>query len=168
MIHHGISVPDVPSPPAPPEPVVPDRRLAIDAYVPAARSAMCALDAVVRKFTVPTGLAELVRLRVSQVNGCAFSVDVHSRDALAHEETERRILALPVWREAPFFTVQERAALDLAEAMTRLADRPVSDQVFDAAAAVFTPQALAELIWVIAVANAWHRISATSRAWRLV
>src|SRR5262249_9080714 len=130
--------------------------------------AMCALDAVVRKFALPAGLAELVRLRVSQLNGCAFSVDVHSRDALARDETERRVLALPVWREAPFFTEQERAALELAEAMTRLADGPGPDQTFDAAAAVFTPQALAELIWVIAVANAWHRIGATTRAWRLV
>jgi AhpD family alkylhydroperoxidase len=142
--------------------------LAIDEYVPAAHSAMRALDAVVRKFNFPVGLAELVRLRTSQINGCALFVDVHGRDALAHEETERRVLALPAWREAPFFTAQERAALDLAEAMTRLSDRPVPDQTFDAAAAEFTPDALAELIWVIAVANAWHRIGATTRAWCLV
>lgn len=129
---------------------------------------MHALDAVVRKFAFPAGLAELVRLRAAQLNGCAFSVDVHSRDALAHEETERRVLALPVWRETPFFTARERAALDLAEAMTRLADRPVTDEVFDAAAAVFTEQELAELIWVIAVANMWHRIGSTTRAWCLV
>lgn len=155
------------SQPAAPERVVPVRRLAVDEHVPAALSAMRTLDAVVRKFALPAGLAELVRLRAAQLNGSAFCVDVHSRDALAHEETERRVLALPVWRETPFFTEQERAALDLAEAMTRLADRPVPDQIFDAAAAVFTPQALAELIWVIAVANTWHRIDATTRAWCL-
>lgn len=168
MIQPQFSVAEVSSPPAQPDRVVPARRLAIDAYVPAARSAMCALDAVVRKFAFPAGLAELVRLRVSQLNGCAFSVDAYSRDALVHEETERRVLALPVWREAPFFTERERAALDLAEAMTRLADRPVPDRTFDAAAAVFTPQELAELIWLIAVANAWHRVAATTRAWQLV
>jgi AhpD family alkylhydroperoxidase len=154
--------------PAQPERIAPERRLAIDAYAPAARTAMRALEGVVRKFALPAGLAELVRLRASQLNGCAYCVDVHSRDALAHEETERRVLALPVWREAPFFTAKERAALDLAEAMTRLADRPVSDQTFDAAAAAFTPQELAELIWVIAVANTWHRICATTRAWGVV
>lgn len=147
------------------ERIVPGRRLDIDSYVPAARRAMQAVDAVVRRFAFPAGLAELVRLRAAQLNGCAYSVDVHSRDALAHEETERRILAVPVWREAPLFTEQERTALDLTEAMTRLADRPVPDETFDAAAAVFSPQALAELIWVVAVANAWHRIDATTRAW---
>jgi AhpD family alkylhydroperoxidase len=147
--------------------VVPARRLPIDAYVPAARRAMQAVDAVVRRFSLSTGLAELVRLRAAQLNGCAFSVDVHSRDALAQGETERRVLAMPVWRETPFFTAAERAALELTEAMTRLADRPVSDETFGAAAALFTPQALAELIWVVAVANTWHRIGATTRAWPL-
>ena len=151
----------------PPDPVVPACRLAIDHYVPAAGNAMRAVDAVVRRFAMPAGLADLVRLRAAQLNGCAFSVDAHSRDALAHEETERRVLALPVWRETPFFTAEERAALDLAETMTRLAERPVPDASFDAAAAVFSAQTLAELIWVIAVANAWQRIGATTRVWRL-
>jgi AhpD family alkylhydroperoxidase len=157
----------VSSPSLPPEHVVPGCRLAIDHYVPAAHNAMRAVDAAVRRFALSAGLAELVRLRAAQLNGCAFSVDASGRDALAHEETERRVLALPVWRESPFFTVQERAALDLAEAMTRLADRPVPDHTFDAAAAVFAPETLAELIWVIAVANAWHRVGATTRVWRL-
>jgi AhpD family alkylhydroperoxidase len=155
------------SSPLPPDPLVATCRLAIDRYVPAAHNAMRAVDAVVRRFAMPVGLAELVRLRTAQLNGCAFSVDAHSRDALAHEETERRVLALPVWRETPFFTAEERAALDLAETMTRLAERPVPDESFDAAAAVFSSQTLAELIWVIAVANAWQRIGATTRVWRL-
>jgi AhpD family alkylhydroperoxidase len=150
-----------------PERVVPARRLAIDEHAPAARNAMRALDAAIRRFGLPAGLAELVRLRAAQLNGCAYSVDAHSRDALVHEETERRVLAVPVWRAAPFFTARERAALEITEAMTRLADGPVPDQTFDTAAAVFGPEQLAELIWVIAVANAWHRISATTRAWRL-
>ena len=78
------------------ERVLPDRRLPIDAEVPAARRALEALDAVVHRSQLEPGLRELVRLRASQINGCAFSVDVHSRDALVHEETERRIFAVPV------------------------------------------------------------------------
>ena len=147
--------------------VVPARRLAVDALVPAARRALDALDAAVSRTTIEPGLLDLVRLRASQINGCAFCVDVHSRDALVHEDTERRVFAVPVWRETPFFTARERAALELTEAMTRLADHPVPDQTFDHAATQFTTQELAELVWVIAVVNTWNRLGATTRAWRL-
>ncbi len=148
-------------------PVAPARRLDLDAEVPAANRALEALDAVVHRSHLEPGLRELVRLRASQINGCAYSVDVHSRDALAHEETERRIFAVPVWRETPFFSPRERAALDLAEAITRLADRPVPDETFARAAAHFTRRELAELIWLIAVVNTWNRLGATTRAWSL-
>ena len=147
--------------------MVPDRRLAVDALVPAARRALDALDAAAARTTIEPGLLELVRLRASQINGCAFCVDVHSRDALVHADTERRVFAVPVWRETPFFTARERAALELTEAMTRLADHPVSDATFDRAATQFTTQELAELVWVIAVVNTWNRLGATTRAWRL-
>lgn len=150
-----------------PDRVVPGRRLAVDAEVPAARKALEALETIVHKSSLEPELRELVRLRASQLNGCGFCVDVHSRDAMAHEETERRIFALPVWRETPFFTARERAALELAEAMTRLADGPVTDEVYDRAAAHFTRHELAELIWVVTVVNAWNRLDATTRAWRL-
>jgi AhpD family alkylhydroperoxidase len=149
------------------DPVVPARRLALDTLLPAARRALEALDAVVRKSEIEAGLLELVRLRASQLNGCAFCVDVHSRDALVHEDTERRIFAVPVWREAAFFTARERAALELTEAMTRLADEPVTDDTFDRVAMQFTTQELAQLIWAIAVVNTWNRLEATTRAWRL-
>ena len=145
--------------------VVPERRLPIDTEVPAANRALEALDAVVHRSHLEPGLRELVRLRASQINGCAFSVDVHSRDALAHEETERRIFAVPVWRETPFFSARERAALELTEAMTRLADHPVPDETFARAADHFTRRELAELIWLIAVTNTWNRLGATTRAW---
>ncbi|HZC73212.1 MAG TPA: carboxymuconolactone decarboxylase family protein [Jatrophihabitans sp.] len=147
--------------------VVPLRRLALDAEFPAARKALDALEAIVHKTDLEPSLRELVRLRVSQLNGCAFCVDVHSRDAMGHGETERRIFAVPVWRETPFFSARERAALELAEAMTRLADRGVPDETFERAAEVFTRHELAELIWVITVVNAWNRLGATTRAWPL-
>jgi AhpD family alkylhydroperoxidase len=149
------------------EPVVPQRRLALDALLPAARRALEALDTVLHKSAIEPSVLELVRLRASQLNGCAFCVDVHSRDALVHEDTERRIFAVPVWREAPFFTARERAALELTEAMTALAGQPVSDDTFDRVATQFTTHELAELIWAIAVVNTWNRLEAPTRAWRL-
>jgi AhpD family alkylhydroperoxidase len=147
--------------------VVPPSRLPVEKLVPAASRALTALDNAVRKTKLERGLLELVRLRASQINGCAYCVDMHSRDALAAGETERRVLALPVWRETPFFTARQRVALELTEAMTRLADHPVSDEVIDHAAAHFPERQLAELIWVITVINAWTRLGATARPWAL-
>jgi len=147
--------------------VVPPIRLRVEKLVPAASRALTALDDAVRKTELERGLLELVRLRAAQINGCAYCVDMHSRDALAAGETERRVLALPVWRETPFFTARQRAALELTEAMTRLADHPVSDEIVDGAAAHFSERELAELIWVITVINAWTRLGATARPWAL-
>ena len=129
--------------------VVPPTRLAVEKLAPAASRALNALDEAVRKTSIEPGLLDLVRLRASQINGCAYCVDMHSRDALAVGETERRVFALPVWRETPFFTARQRAALELAEAMTRLADCPVPDEIVDHAASQFSERELAELIWTI-------------------
>ncbi|GAA2072888.1 carboxymuconolactone decarboxylase family protein [Actinomadura alba] len=147
--------------------VVPAVRLAVDKLAPHLDKAMNALDAASRDTRLETSLLELVRTRASQINGCAYCVDLHNRDARKAGEDERRLLALPVWRDAPFFTVRERAALELAEAMTRLSDGPVTDEVFAAAAAEFTEVELAELIWTITVINAWNRLGATARPWEL-
>lgn len=146
------------------EPVV---RLAVDSLAPHIYKAMNALDAASRKTRLEAPLLELVRIRASQLNGCAYCVDLHNRDARAGGETERRLYAIPVWREVPFFTARERAALALTEAATRLTDGPVSDEVFAAAAGEFDETELAELIWTIAVINAWNRLGATARSWPL-
>ncbi|HEX4016718.1 MAG TPA: carboxymuconolactone decarboxylase family protein [Frankiaceae bacterium] len=147
---------------------VPAKRLAVDSLAPAATKALNALDAAVRRSTIEPGLLDLVRLRASQINGCAYCVDVHSRDALAAGQTERRLLTFATWRETPLFTNRERAVLELTEAITRLADHPVSDEVFDAAALHFSEAELAQLIWVIAVINTWNRLGAVARPWSLV
>jgi AhpD family alkylhydroperoxidase len=148
--------------------VVPPLRLAVDKLAPAASRALNRLDEASRRTSIEPGLLDLVRLRASQINGCAYCVDVHSRDALAAGETERRVFAIGVWHETPFFTERQRAALELTEAMTRLADHPVSDEALDRAAAQFSEAELAELIWVITVINAWNRLGATARPWPLV
>jgi AhpD family alkylhydroperoxidase len=141
------------------------KRLAVDKLAPHINKAMNALDYASRKVSLDPALLELVRLRASQLNGCAYCVDLHSGDARKGGETERRLYALPAWREMPFFTARERAALGLTEAATRLTDGPVSDAVFDEAAAHFTEVELAELLWTITVINAWNRLGATARPW---
>lgn len=142
-------------------------RSAVDELAPQINKAMNALEAASRKSRIEAPLLELVRARASQLNGCAYCVDMHSADARTGGETERRLYALPVWRDTPFFTVRERAALALTEAATRLTEAPVSDEVFAAAAEQFDEVELAELIWVIAIINAWNRLGATAHAWPL-
>ena len=140
-------------------------RLDVDSLAPHISKAMLALDGASRKVSLAPALLELVRLRASQLNGCAYCVDLHSTDARKGGESERRLYALPAWREAPFFTARERAALALTEAATRLTDGPVSDAVYGEAAAHFTELELAELLWTITVINAWNRLGATARPW---
>jgi AhpD family alkylhydroperoxidase len=140
-------------------------RLAALALAPHINEAMEALDAASRKTQLEASLLELVKARASQINGCGYCVLLHSGDARKAGETERRVYALPVWRETLLFTERERAALELTEAVTRLADSEITDELFDRVAAHFTEPELAELLWTIAVINAWNRIGATARPW---
>ena len=140
-------------------------RLAADRLAPHMNRAMSSFDAAARRTSLEASLLELVRLRASQINGCAYCVDTHSRDAREAGETGRRLYAVAVWRETSVFSERERAALALTEAMTRLSDGPVSDEVFDSAAKQFTDVELAELVWSITVINAWNRVAVTTRAW---
>ncbi|HEX6196650.1 MAG TPA: carboxymuconolactone decarboxylase family protein [Jiangellaceae bacterium] len=147
--------------------IFPAVRVAVDELAPHIAEAMEALDAASRKNQLEPALLELVRIRASQINGCAYCVDMHNRDARAAGESERRLYALPVWRETPLFTARERAALELTEAVTRLADNTVRDELFDGVAEHFTDVELAELIWTIAVINTWNRLGATAHPWPL-
>jgi AhpD family alkylhydroperoxidase len=154
-------------PPASSAPVIPPVRLAADELAPKISKAMNTLEAASRHISLEPALTELVRARASQLNGCAYCVDMHTRDALKAGESQQRLFALPVWRETPFFTARERAALELTEAGTRLTDGPVPEEVFAQAAAEFTETELAELIWTITVINAWNRLGAIARPWAL-
>jgi AhpD family alkylhydroperoxidase len=142
-------------------------RLAVDKLAPHINRAMNALDKAVHEVSLETSLVELVKARASQLNGCAYCVDMHTRNAAEAGESHRRLHSLAVWQEAPFFNARERAALALTEAATKLTDGLVSDDVFAAASAEFTEVELAELIWVITVINAWNRLGATARPWPL-
>ena len=110
-------------------------------------------------------LRELVRIRASQINGCAYCIDMHTRDARAVGETEQRLYALPAWRETPFFTGRERAALAFTESVTLLADGHVPATAYDAVAAEFSPDEVAALVSLIVTINAWNAISVSTRAW---
>ncbi len=110
-------------------------------------------------------LRELVRIRASQLNGCAFCIDMHTKDARAAGETEQRIYALSAWRETPFFTSRERAALALTESMTLMPQTHVPDADFDRAAAEYGEDELAALVSLIVTINAWNGIGVSTRAW---
>ena len=133
--------------------------------VPGALAALQRLGAVVRHAGLPESTLYLIELRASQINGCAVCADMHSRELKAAGESDQRIFTLATWRETPYFTDAERAALALTEAATRLADRPdpVSDDVWEDAARHYDEPQLAALVIAIATINAFNRINATTR-----
>ncbi|HEY1833318.1 MAG TPA: carboxymuconolactone decarboxylase family protein [Solirubrobacteraceae bacterium] len=133
--------------------------------VPGAMKAFQALGAAARQGGVPAITHYLVELRASQINGCAVCVDMHSRELKAAGEPDERIHTVATWREAPYFTDAERAALALTEAATRLADRAdaVPDEVWEEAARHFDEPQLAALVVSIAAINAWNRVNAATR-----
>ncbi len=133
--------------------------------VPNAMQAILALGKSAKEGGVPARTLDLVYLRASQINGCSVCVDMHARDAKKAGETDERLFAVAAWREAPYFTEAERAALALTEAVTRLSDRPdpVPDEVWNEAARHYDEPALAALIIAIAVINVWNRLNVTTR-----
>jgi AhpD family alkylhydroperoxidase len=124
----------------------------------AARTAYRAMVAFDDAIEFDPPLRELVKIRASQLNGCAYCLDMHTRDAREGGEDERRLATLAGWRESPFFTNRERAAFALTDAVTRLGDHGVSDEVWAEAATHFDEAELAQLLWAIAAINAWNRI----------
>jgi len=133
--------------------------------IPDAGQAIGALLAALRSAGLPEATGNLVHLRVSQINGCSACLDGGARTAQKAGEPAERLFAVAAWREAPYFTDAERAALALAEAVTRLSDRPdpVPDEIWDEAARHYTKQELAALVLWIATANLFNRLNATTR-----
>jgi AhpD family alkylhydroperoxidase len=133
--------------------------------VPNAMQAMQALNQAIEAVGVPKRTMELVHLRASQINGCGVCLDMHSRLLKMGGETEERLFTVAAWRDAPYFTDAERAALALTEAVTRLSDReePVSDEVWNEAAKHFKKEELGALILSIGVINLWNRVNASTK-----
>ncbi|MGR6321597.1 carboxymuconolactone decarboxylase family protein [Micromonospora soli] len=137
-------------------------RINMAAVAPEAYRAVFGLEKYVQA-NVDHTVLELVKLRASMLNGCSYCVDMHSRDALAAGESSRRLFAVAAWREAPFFDERERTALALTDAVTRLGDHGVPDDVWDAAAKVWSEKELADLLLAIATINVWNRLSVSTR-----
>ncbi|MGA9776175.1 MAG: carboxymuconolactone decarboxylase family protein [Candidatus Dormiibacterota bacterium] len=135
-------------------------RLGLADRAPALYRAMVALDGAVE---LDSSLRDLVCLRASILNGCAYCVDMHTLDAAARGETQQRLHAVAAWHEAPFFTERERAALLLTDAMTGLAQSHVPPETYQSAKDHFPEDELAQLIWAIVVINAWNRVAVTTR-----
>jgi AhpD family alkylhydroperoxidase len=144
-------------------------RLDFDNHAPHFSRAMAHLDNTATKeldaVDFDHRLRELVRIRASQLNGCAYCIDMHTKDARAIGETEQRIYALAAWRETPYFTDRERAALAFTESVTLLADDHVPSPAYDAVAAQFSPDEVAALVSLIVAINAWNAIGVSTRAW---
>jgi len=144
-------------------------RLDFDAHAATFAKAVAHLDRTATKeldrVDFDPKLRELVRLRASQLNGCAYCIDMHSKDARAIGETEQRLYGLSAWPETPYFTARERAALAFTEAVTLVAGTHVPAADYDAVAAEFTPDEVAALLSLIVTINAWNAISVSTRAW---
>src|SRR5436190_19394935 len=132
--------------------------------VPDAMKALQALGELTKN-SLPEKLLELVHLRASQINGCSVCVDMHPKLAKKAGETDERLFAVAAWRDTPYFTDSERAALALTEAVTRLSDRadPVPDEIWNEAVRHYEPAALAALLVGIGLINVWNRLNAATR-----
>ena len=144
-------------------------RLDFDAHAAAFAKALAHLDNAATKqldaVDFDHRLRDLVRVRASQLNGCAYCIDMHTKDARAAGETEQRLYALPAWRETPFFTARERAALAFTENVTLMAQTHVPTEAYDEVAAVYRPDEVAALVSLITVINAWNTIGVSTRTW---
>ena len=145
-------------------------RLDFDTHAAGFARAMAHLDRAATKeldnADIEPRLRELIRIRASQLNGCAYCIDMHSKDARAVGETEQRLYALPAWRETGFFSDRERAALALTEDVTLLATTHVPEAAYAAAASQFSETEMGALISLIVTINAWNAIGVTARPWQ--
>ncbi|MFM0213634.1 carboxymuconolactone decarboxylase family protein [Paraburkholderia sediminicola] len=130
---------------------------------PAAIKVLLGVEERIGKSALEKSLTELVRLRASQINGCAFCVDMHTTDARKGGESERRLATVVVWRETPFFTDRERAALEWTEALTLVSQEHVPDAVWQAVRPHFSDEELVDLTLLISAINAWNRFAIAFR-----
>ena len=131
---------------------------------PDAFKAMLALEAGVHRTGLETSLVELVKMRVSQINGCGYCLDMHSKDARAAGETEQRLYLLSAWREAPFYSERERAALSWAEAVTLVSSNDLRDELYELVRKQFDEKGVVELTLAIIAINSWNRMAIACRA----
>lgn len=139
-------------------------RLGYYQLMPDAMQAVDALDSYTQQCGLETSLMELVRLRASQLNGCAYCLDMHSKDARTKGETEQRLYGLNAWRESPFYSERERAALAFTEAVTLIAETHVPETIYTQAKKQFSDEELVNLTMVTVTINVWNRLAITFRS----
>ena len=139
------------------------QRIDYKKVAPEAYKAMLGIEAYVRSSGLEHSLLELVKTRVSQINGCAHCLDMHTKEARAAGETEQRLHLLPAWREAPFYSDRERAALRWAEALTQISTNDVPDELYDEVRRHFDEKALVDLTLAIIGINGWNRLAVPFR-----
>jgi AhpD family alkylhydroperoxidase len=138
-------------------------RYSLEASYPDGLRAMMSFNARSAQSGLPPLLAELVKIRASQLNGCAYCLDMHTKDARALGETEQRIYALDAWRETPFFTDAERAVLAFTEEVTRLRHGEIADESFDDLRGHFDEETIGKILMAIVVINSWNRLMIAQR-----
>ena len=139
-------------------------RLNYARVAPGVYDAMDALDQYLAQCGLEESLLHLVRLRASQLNGCAYCIDMHWKDAKAAGESDQRLYGLDAWEESPYYTDRERAALEWAEVVTDLHDGHVPDEVYEELKKHFNEQEVIALTWAVAAINAWNRLAIASRS----
>lgn len=135
------------------------RHKELDRTSSSAYRAMLGVEKALAQSSIEKPLRELIKLRVSQINGCAYCIDMHWKDARAAGETEQRLYGVAAWRESLYYSQRERAGLLMAEELTRIADRPLPEAVHDEVREQFSDQEVIDLAWVVSAINAWNRIN---------
>lgn len=139
-------------------------RIDLEKVDPRALRAMFGLETYVRESGLEPSLALLIKVRASQINGCAYCIDMHTKDARARGETEQRLYMLNAWRESPFYTERERAALEWTEAVTLITEGHVPDEVYERVREQFGEQELVSVTLAVVAINSWNRLAISSRA----
>ncbi|WP_188456482.1 carboxymuconolactone decarboxylase family protein [Virgibacillus oceani] len=141
-----------------------EARLDYYSIAPDAFNIMVEFEKYSKSTNLESSLLELVKIRASQINGCAFCIDMHTKDARANGENEQRIYCLDAWKETDFYTDRERAALSLTEAITQISTIPITDQLFNKVKVQFNEKDFVDLVYVINTINSWNRLAITMRA----
>lgn len=138
------------------------KRMNLKDVEPNAFKAMLGLEKYISNTSLPRKLCELIKIRASQMNGCAYCLDMHTREALEEGESQTRIFALSAWRESPHFTEEERAVLELTEEVTEMGKYGVSDATYNTVLQYYGEATLAQLIMQIIIINSWNRIAVST------
>lgn len=138
------------------------KRINVYSLEPAAYKALKGVEDYTRAAQLPSSLRELIKIRASQINGCAYCIDMHTEDAIKSGETPRRIFALSAWKESPLFSEEERAVLQLTEEVTMISKHGVSDETYNAVLKFYSENQLAQILMQIVVINSWNRIAVST------